>query len=242
MSESRAAPLPIDWTGFDAVLFDLDGVVTPTAVIHEKAWLELFARWDCTVEDYLAYIDGRPRYEGVATFLASRNVRLPWGDPSDAPGDTTVCALGNRKNDTFNEVLRREGIEAYPGTTSVLDLLESAGVPSAIVSSSKNARTVLEAAGITHRFAAIVDGNTAIEQHLAGKPDPAMFLHAGSLLNAQPGDTAVVEDAIAGVAAGSAGGFELVLGVDRTGIADRLQAAGAHVVVHDLAETLEPAS
>jgi HAD superfamily hydrolase (TIGR01509 family) len=242
VSESRAAPLPIEWAGFDAVLFDLDGVVTPTAVIHEKAWLQLFARWDCTVEDYLAYIDGRPRYEGVAAFLASRGVELPWGDPTDPPGDTTVCALGNRKNDTFNEVLRREGIVAYPGTVDVLDLLDSAGVPAAIVSSSKNALTVLEAAGITHRFAAVVDGNTATEQHLAGKPDPAMFLHAGSLLDAGPDNAAVVEDAIAGVAAGSAGHFRLVLGVDRTGIGDRLAEAGAHVVVHDLAETLQPAS
>ena len=238
MSEPEPARLPIDWGSFDAVLFDLDGVVTPTAVIHERAWLELFERWDCTPADYLAYIDGRPRYEGVAAFLASRGVELPWGDPSDPPGDTTVCALGNRKNDTFNKVLARDGIDAYAGTMAVLDVLDGAGVPAAIVSSSKNARTVLAAARIGDRFKAVVDGTTAVEQQLPGKPEPGMFLYAAQQLGAGPGDSAVVEDALAGVAAGSAGGFRLVLGVDRTGISEQLMAAGAHTVVHDLSETL----
>jgi beta-phosphoglucomutase family hydrolase len=239
VSTLQSVRLPIAWSSFQAVLFDLDGVVTPTAEIHERAWLELFAGWDATPADYLAYIDGRPRYDGVATFLASRNVSLPWGDASDAPGDGTVCALGNRKNETFNRVLTRDGISAYPGTIAVLDELDRAGVPAAIVSSSKNARTVLAAAGITHRFRAVVDGVTAAEVHLAGKPDPAMFLYAAAMLGAEPARTAAVEDAISGVAAASAGGFVPVIGVDRVGAADELIRAGAHIVVGDLSETLE---
>ena len=149
---------------FGAVLFDLDGVITPTAVIHERAWADLFAPWGFTNADYLAYVDGRPRYDGVRTFLASRGVELPWGDPSDPPGDDTICALGNRKDEMFNAVLAREGIAPYPGSMAVLDRLDELGMPSAIVSSSKNARTVLQAAGIEDRFDAVVDGNTLVER------------------------------------------------------------------------------
>ncbi len=228
----------VDWASFGAVLFDLDGVVTPTAEIHERAWAELFAPWGFDGRDYLNYVDGRPRYEGVQTFLASRGVELPWGDPSDPPGDDTICALGNRKDETFNAVLAREGIAPYPGTLSVMDVLDRAGVPSAIVSSSNNARTVLRAAGITERFVAVVDGVVAVEQHLAGKPAPAMFVYAAECLGVAPGDAVVVEDATSGVAAGRAGEFALVVGVDRGGNRDALVAAGADFVVDDLAETL----
>ena len=228
----------VDWASFGAVLFDLDGVVTPTADIHEQAWADLFAPWGFDSSDYLTYVDGRPRYEGVQTFLASRGVELPWGDPSDPPGDNTICAMGNRKDEMFNAVLARQGIEAYPGTLKVMDVLDRAGVPSAIVSSSKNARTVLRAAGIAARFAAVVDGVVAIEQHLAGKPEPATFVYAAESLGVTPAKAVVVEDASSGVAAGRAGDFALVIGVDRGGNREALVAAGANIVVEDLDETL----
>ena len=228
----------IDWAAYDGVLFDLDGVLTPTAEIHERAWAELFAPWGFTSADYLTYVDGRPRYEGVHAFLAARGVDLPWGDPSDPPGDTTVCALGNRKNELFNTVLARDGIAPYPGSVAVLDLLERAGVPAAVVSSSRNARVVLAAAQLTHRFAVVVDGITAVDEGLAGKPHPQMFLRAAELIGVRPDRAIVVEDAVSVVAAGAAGAFAFVLGVDRGGNADALLAAGATAVVADLADTL----
>lgn len=233
----------VDWAGFGAVLFDLDGVITPTAEIHERAWAELFAPWGFTSADYLAYVDGRPRYDGVRTFLAARGVELPWGDPSDPPGDTTVCALGNRKNAMFNTVLRRDGIAAYPGSLAVLDLLDAADVPAAVVSSSRNARDVLAAARLTERLPVVVDGLTAADEGLAGKPHPEMFLYAAALLGVAPARAIVVEDAVSGVAAGAAGGFAYVLGVDRAtppaSNAAALAEAGATAVVSDLADTLD---
>ena len=229
---------PLDWPAFGAVLFDLDGVVTPTAEIHERAWAALFEPWAFTPDDYLTYVDGKPRYDGVRSFLASRDVELPWGDPSDAPGDDTICALGNRKNQMFNDVLERDGIAPYPGTVRVLSILDAAGVPQAIVSSSKNARSVLAAADMTGRFPVIVDGVRAADEHLAGKPDPAMFHRAAELLGVAADRCIVVEDASAGVAAGAAGGFEYVLGIDRGGNEEALRAAGADAVVRDLAETV----
>ncbi|MAT04719.1 MAG: haloacid dehalogenase [Acidimicrobiaceae bacterium] len=228
----------MNWTRAGAVLFDLDGVVTPTARIHERAWAELFADYDFTSDDYLAHVDGRPRYDGVQTFLRSRGVELPWGDPSDPPGDDTICAMGNRKNAAFNDVLERDGIAPYPGTMVVIDALDAHGVPSAIVSSSRNARSVLDAAGITERFATVVDGTTAAEEQLAGKPDPAMFLAAARHLAVDPAQCIVVEDATSGVAAGAAGGFSLVVGVDRGGNREALLAHGADLVVDDLDETI----
>ena len=230
----------VDWTSYGAVLFDLDGVITPTAEIHERAWAALFDRWGFTMADYLRYVDGKPRYEGVRSFLASREVELPWGDPSDAPGDDTICALGNRKNDMFNEVLDHDGIAPYPGTELVLELLDAHDVPQAIVSSSKNARTVLAAAGMSDRFPVIVDGLTAVEDQLPGKPDPAMFRHAADQLGVRYDQAIVVEDATSGVAAGAAGRFAFVLGVDRGGNADALRDAGADLVVGDLGDTLDP--
>lgn len=228
----------IEWQQFSAVLFDLDGVVTPTAEIHERAWAELFADYDYQQADYLAHIDGKPRYDGVAGFLASRGVELPWGDPSDPPGDDTVCALGNEKNELFNEILARDPLAPYAGTMMVIDLLDEAGIAQAIVSSSKNARPVLAAAGLEGRFPVIVDGVTAVEEELAGKPDPAMFLRAAELLEVSADSSVVVEDAVAGVAAGAAGGFGFVLGVDRGGNRSALDAAGATAVVDDLGETV----
>jgi beta-phosphoglucomutase family hydrolase len=240
---SDEAPPVVEWAAYDAVLFDLDGVLTPTADVHEHAWAELFADYDFTSEDYLAYVDGKPRYDGVQSFLESRGVELPWGSPDDAPGDDTVCAMGNRKNVVFNEVIERDGISPYPGSLDLLALLDRLGVKQAVVSSSKNARTVLAAAGLADRFEHVVDGMTAVEADLAGKPAPDMFLHAARLLGADPSRSVVVEDAVSGVAAGRAGDFALVLGVDRGGNATALVDNGADLVVTDLSETMpSPAS
>ena len=152
----------VRWGDYGAVLFDLDGVITPTASIHEKAWAALFEPWGFTSGDYLAYVDGRPRYDGVRTFLVSRGVELPEGEPTDPPGDGTICALGNRKDEMFNAVLAREGIAPYPGSIAVMDHLDELAIPSAIVSSSKNARTVLRSADIEGLFGAVVEGNTLV--------------------------------------------------------------------------------
>jgi beta-phosphoglucomutase family hydrolase len=225
-----------EWRDFDGVLFDLDGVITPTAEIHEHAWGELFADFDYTEADYLRFIDGKPRYDGVRSFLASRDVVLPDGEPSDPPGDDTVCAMGNRKNELFNTILERDGIAAYPGSLAVLDVLDREGVPAAIVSSSKNARSVLRAAGLDERFDVIVDGIVAAERGIAGKPAPDMFLHAAAALHVTADRSVVVEDAVSGVAAGAAGGFGAVIGVDRGAGHDALLDHGATFVVDDLAE------
>ncbi len=227
-----------DWRHHDGVLFDLDGVITPTAEIHEHAWGELFADFDYTEADYLRYIDGKPRYDGVRSFLSSRNVTLPDGDPSDAPGTDTVCAMGNRKNELFNVILERDGIAAYPGSLATLDLLARAAIPSAIVSSSKNARKVLDAAGLGERFEVVVDGAVAAAEHIAGKPAPDMYLVAAERIGVAPDRAVVVEDAVSGVAAGAAGGFAVVIGVDRGAGADTLLDHGATFVVDDLAELL----
>jgi len=229
----------VDWAAWDAVLFDLDGVITPTATVHEHAWCELFAEWDCTRADYLAHIDGKPRYDGVRDFLASRQITLPEGSADDPPGTDTVAALGNRKNMLFNEIIDRDGIVAYPGSRALLEFLERTHIPAAVVSSSKNARRVLAAAGLGERFEVVVDGLTADEVGLAGKPDPAMFLHAADRLGVDPTRCVVIEDAVSGVQAGSAGGFGLVIGVDRGSQSGALSAAGAHIVVGDLDQTLE---
>jgi beta-phosphoglucomutase family hydrolase len=225
-----------DWRAHEGVLFDLDGVITPTAEIHRHAWAELFADFDFTEADYLQYIDGRPRYDGVRSFLRSRGIELPDGDPSDPPGDATVCALGNRKNILFTTVLDRDGIAPFPGSAAVLEQLDELGVPAAIVSSSKNARNVLAAAGLGERFDVIVDGVVAAERHIPGKPAPDMYLHAAAELGVTPAHSVVVEDAESGVAAGAAGGFAVVIGVDRGAGHDALLDHGADFVVDDLAE------
>ncbi len=227
-----------DWRRFDAVLFDLDGVITPTAEIHEHAWGELFAAFDYTEADYLRYIDGKPRYDGVRAFLASRDIVLAEGDPSDPPGADTVCALGNRKNELFNTILERDGVVPYPSSTATLELLDEYHVEAAIVSSSKNARSVLDAAGLGARFEVVVDGTVAAVRHIAGKPAPDMFTHAADQLGVTPDRAVVVEDAVSGVAAGAAGGFAVVIGVDRGAGAPALLSHGATFVVADLAELL----
>ena len=234
----------MNWDLYDAFLFDLDGVVTPTAELHMRAWAEMFNSFlaargvvePYTDDDYFAHVDGKPRYDGVRSFLASRGLALPEGDPSDAPGDTSVCALGNRKNDAFNVVLARDGIAAYPGSLAFLDAVDARGKGKAIVSSSKNARTVLRAAGLADRFAVVVDGVVAADRGLPGKPAPDTFLHAAQALGVPASRAVVLEDAVSGVAAGAAGSFGLVIGVDRGAGADALTRAGADVVVADLGE------
>ncbi|MGK0273984.1 MAG: beta-phosphoglucomutase family hydrolase [Ilumatobacter sp.] len=226
------------WTDYDAVLFDLDGVITPTAEIHEHAWGELFADYEYTEADYLKYIDGKPRYDGVRSFLASRGLTLPDGDPSDDPGANTVCAMGNRKNALFNEVLERDGIAPYPGSAATLALLIEASIPDAIVSSSKNAVPVLEAAGLSERFDVVIDGIVATDQGLAGKPAPDSYLLGAERLGVDPARTVVVEDATSGVAAGAAGNFAVVIGVDRGAGPQALLDNGATFVVADLDELL----
>lgn len=229
-----------------AVLFDLDGVITQTAEVHRRAWKRTFDRVltahlggmapEFTVEDYLTYVDGKPRYDGVHSFLRSRSIDLPTGDPSDRPSLDTEAGIGNLKNDEFNAVLDDEGVVSYPGSVALVDHLLGAGVAVAIVSSSANARRVLTAAALIDRFDVIIDGVAARQRGLAGKPAPDMFLAAARDLGVAAADSVVVEDAISGVEAGVAGGFGLVIGVDREGHASALRAAGAHLVVDDLAE------
>jgi len=242
---TRVEKPALEWTDYAAALFDLDGVITPTAVVHMRAWEEMFSAFlagrpephqPYTEADYFAHVDGRPRYDGVRHFLASRGITLPEGTPDDDPSAETVCGLGNRKNDAFNEVLERDGVTAYPGSVALLDHLATIGMPLAVVSSSANAPAVLAAAGLEDRFATIVDGLVADELGLPGKPAPDTFLHAARTVGATPASAVVVEDAVSGVRAGAAGSFGLVIGVDRGAGAETLVAAGAHLVVPDLQE------
>ncbi|GAA2585524.1 beta-phosphoglucomutase family hydrolase [Microbacterium binotii] len=232
-----------DLSSYDAVLFDLDGVLTPTAEVHMHAWQtmfqELFAAWGITPpyteHDYFLHLDGKKRYDGVASLLRSRDVEVPWGEPDDDPSADTVCGIGNRKNEVFARVLRSEGIAPYPGSLALVDQLREKGVPVAVVSSSKNAEEVLAAAGIRDRFAVVMDGVVAERENLASKPAPDVFLGGARMLGADPARSAAVEDALSGAASARAAGFALVVGVDRGVGADALRAAGAHVVVDDLA-------
>ncbi|MDO5494507.1 MAG: HAD-IA family hydrolase [bacterium] len=236
--------MTVTWTDYTVALFDLDGVITPTAELHMRAWAEMFSEFldsrgiaePYTDEDYFTYVDGKPRYDGVRSFLESRGIELPEGDPTDSPELETVCGLGNRKNIVFNTVLERDGITPYPGTLLLMDHLDGIGMPMAIVSSSKNARTVLTAAGLLERFPVIMDGAVAAAEGIPGKPAPDTFVAAAAAFGASPGSAVVIEDAHSGVAAGRAGGFALVIGVDRGAGAEALREAGADVVVTDLEE------
>jgi beta-phosphoglucomutase family hydrolase len=240
------APPAVVWADHRAVLFDLDGVLTPTAEVHMRAWSEMFndflAGYDgagdrspYTDADYFAHVDGKPRYDGVRDFLAARGIDLPEGTSDDPADRVTVRGLGNRKNEAFNEVLARDGVAPYPGSLALLDHLRDLGLPLAVVSSSANAPAVLAAAGIADRFETVVDGRVADEAGLPGKPAPDTFLHAASELGVTADEAVVLEDAVSGVRAGAAGRFGLVVGVDR-GAGDALRDAGATLVVSDLAE------
>lgn len=228
------------------VLFDLDGVLTPTAEVHMRAWEkvfdEVFARWGIQPAyadaDYFAYVDGKKRYDGVASLLRSRNVEIPWGEVTDPPEAETVCGVGNRKNDAFIAVLRSEGIAPYPGSLALLESLRDARVPMGVVSSSKNAEEVLGSAGIRDFFRAVVDGLVAERDHLASKPAPDMFLEGARTLGVDPAHAVAVEDAVSGVASATAAGYRSVIGVDRGAGAGALRAAGATGIVDDLARLL----
>ncbi|MFI5666094.1 beta-phosphoglucomutase family hydrolase [Streptomyces sp. NPDC051704] len=236
-----------------ACLFDLDGVLTRTAKVHAAAWKEMFddylhrrAELDGSpfvpfdaVHDYDEYVDGRPREDGVRTFLASRGITLPEGARSDGPDQETVHGLGTRKNDLVLRAVREQGVESYEGSAAYVRAVRDAGLHRAVVSSSANCRDVLVAAGIEDLFEDRVDGITIVEQGLRGKPSPDSYLAAARLFGTDPRDAAVFEDALAGVAAGKAGGFGFVVGVDRTGQAAELRAHGADVVVTDLSELLD---
>ncbi len=245
--------MTVDWAQYQAVLFDLDGVITPTAEVHMRAWSQMFNDYlrqrgvdePYTDADYFEHVDGKPRYDGVRDFLASRDISLPEGtpeDPPDQPADAvTVCGLGNRKNATFGQVLREEGVAPYPGSLTLITQLRERGMPMAIVSSSKNAPDVLDAAGVTEFFAVVVHGGVAAERALKGKPAPDTYEAAADDLGVPHASAVVLEDATSGVAAGAAGSFGLVIGVDRGVGHDALTKAGADVVVDDLAELVDPA-
>ena len=234
---------------YDAVVFDMDGVVTQTASVHAAAWKTLFddflRGWAAqtgkrfspfTPADYLRYVDGKPRYDGVRDFLASRSVTLPWGSEDDSQEAQTVCGLGNRKNTIFQKELHEHGVKVFQSTVALIRELRAAHVHTAIISASKNTSQVLQAGGVQDLFEVQVDGQAAEDRHLPGKPDPAVFLEAARQLGVQPRRAVVVEDAVAGVKAGHAGGFGLVIGVDRGGNAEGLKQNGADVVVKDLDE------
>lgn len=235
-----------DLSSYDAVLFDLDGVLTPTAEVHMHAWKtmfdELFTAWNISPaysdQDYFDYVDGKKRYDGVASLLRSRDVEVPWGEVTDPPEADTICGIGNRKNVVFARVLRADGMQPYPGSLALLNQLAPTGVPLAVVSSSKNAEEVLAAAGLRDRFPVVMDGVVAERDNLPSKPAPDVFVEAARMLGVDPARSAAVEDAISGVASASAGGFALVVGVDRGVGAQALKDAGAHVVVDDLSAFL----
>jgi alpha,alpha-trehalase len=237
---------------FDAVLFDLDGVLTDTARLHAAAWKQMFdeylaERAQRTGEslrlfdigsDYIEYVDGKPRFDGVRDFLGSRGIELPEGAADDPPSRETVCGLGNRKNELVNATMASQGVEAYPGSVALVRTLRAQGMKTAVVTSSGNCDTVLAAAGIADLFDARVDGNDLGELGLAGKPAPDAFLEAARRLGVDAKRAVVVEDAISGVQAGRAGRFGLVLGVARKDNAQALADNGADLVVNDLAEAL----
>ena len=236
-----------------ACLFDLDGVLTDTASVHTKAWKamfdaflserakqtgEKFVPFDAAA-DYRKYVDGKKREDGVRSFLSSRGIDLPDGSPDDPDDAETVYGLGNRKNDMFQKVLEKDGVEVFDGSRRYLEAVSSAGLGIAVVSASANTPEVLKITGLDRFIQRRVDGNTLREEHIPGKPAPDSFLRGAQLLDVAPDAAAVFEDALSGVAAGRAGNFGYVVGVDRVGQADELRSNGADVVVTDLAELLQ---
>lgn len=246
----RAAPPR--WQELDALLFDLDGVLTDTASLHAGCWKRTFDAFlrgraeragerfePFSVEgDYRRFVDGKPRYDGVRDFLASRGITLPEGNPDDPPEAETICGVGNRKNALVSEAIRPDTVRVYEGSVELVRRARAAGQKTALVSSSANAEAVLDAAGIADLFDVRVDGVVASERGLPGKPAPDTFLEAARALGVAPERAAVVEDAIAGVQSGRAGGFGLVIGVARHEDPQELRDHGADCVVADLAELL----
>jgi len=234
----------------EAVIFDLDGVITKTALTHASAWKKMFDEFLSLREreygepfrefthtgDYLPYVDGKPRYKGVASFLESRNINVPFGDPSDSPDMLTCCGLGNRKNQTFNEVLEKDGVEVYPSTVQLIMELMEAGIKLGVASSSKNCRVVLQTVDLLKVFGARVDGEVSVELGLNGKPEPDIFTTACDILGVSYRNAIVVEDAVSGVQAGAKGNFGLTLGIAREDNVKELQENGADFVLTDLDE------
>jgi beta-phosphoglucomutase family hydrolase len=235
---------------YDAVLFDLDGVITDTASVHAACWKQMFDEYlqkratqrgeafrpfDLAA-DYRLYVDGKPRFDGVRDFLRSRGIELPEGTPDDPPNAETVGGLGNRKNELVNKVIEERGVEPYEGSVKLIQQLRRRGIKIAVVTSSQNCASVLKAAKLDAFFEVRVDGNMILAQRLAGKPAPDTFLMAAKLLGVEPTRAVVIEDALSGVEAGSAGGFGLVIGVARKGNSEELRRHGAHLVVNDLGE------
>ena len=238
---------------YDAVLFDLDGVITDTANLHATCWKQMFDEYlqkrarqtgepfrpfDLAA-DYRLYVDGKTRFDGVRDFLRSRGIQLPEGDPDDPAEVETVCGLGNRKNDLVNRAIADEGVKPYEGTVQFIHQLRRNGFKIAVVTSSQNCTAVLKAAKLDNFFEVRVDGNTIHEQRLAGKPAPDTFLMAARLLGVEPTRTVVIEDALSGVEAGCTGKFGLVIGIARKGNAEELKRHGAHLVVDDLGELVD---
>jgi beta-phosphoglucomutase family hydrolase len=238
---------------YDAVLLDLDGVITDTAGMHAACWKQMFDAYlqQRTAErgepfrrfeiarDYRLYVDGKPRFNGVRDFLTSRGIQLPEGSPDDSPQADTVGGLGNRKNDLVNQVIAEVGVEPYEGTVKLIHQLRHQGFKIAVVTSSQNCEAVLKAVKLDAFFEVRVDGNMIRAQQLAGKPAPDTFLTAAQRLGVTPARAVVIEDAISGVQAGRSGNFGLVIGVARKGNAEELRHHGAHLVVHDLGELVD---
>lgn len=229
-------------------VLDLDGVITETVSVHFAAWKKTFdelleeqhgSSFDEFTHDadYVPYVDGKPRFDGVADFLASRDISLPYGTADDQPSERTVCGVGNRKNELFRQLVAEGGVEIYETTLTLVDAFRDRGNPVAVASSSRNCRFVLETTGLIKRFQAVVDGNTSRELGLNGKPAPDIFLTAAEQVGIDPTQSLVVEDAYAGVEAGRRGNFGLVLGVARSGDRQGLLDRGADLVVDDLGET-----
>jgi beta-phosphoglucomutase family hydrolase len=248
-----ARMLAISREHYDAVLLDLDGVITDTASLHAACWKkmfdeylqnraretgEAFSAFDIAT-DYRLYVDGKPRFDGVRDFLRSRDIRLPEGSPDDRPEAVTVAGLGNRKNDLVNKIIEQVGVRPYEGTVKLVHQLRQRGFKIAVVTSSQNCSAVLKAAELDALFDLQVDGNVIHERHLAGKPAPDTFLIAAQLLGVEPARAIVIEDALSGVQAGLNGNFGLVIGVARKGNAEELRHEGAHLVVNDLSELVD---
>lgn len=235
---------------FEAVIFDMDGVITKTALTHAHAWKKMFDDYlhkreakygEPFVEfthagDYLPYVDGKPRCKGVQSFLESRAIHIPFGKSTDSPGTETICGLGNQKNIAFNEVLENEGVEVYPSTVELINELKKAGIKLGVASSSKNCKPVLERVDLLEIFDVRVDGVVSAELKLHGKPEPDIFTTACDIVGVKYKNAIVVEDAVSGVQAGKKGNFGLTLGIARENNRKELEEAGADLVVEDLEE------